>query len=48
MQQYKFDVVYFGTVVRDGAGNIVGIYPTDKEAYEAVCEKINGGDLCEV
>ncbi len=34
MQQYKFDVVYFGTVVRDGAGNIVGIYPTDQEAHE--------------
>lgn len=48
MQQFKFDVVYFGTVVRDGAGNIVGIYPTEKEACEAVCEIINGGDLCEV
>lgn len=30
----KVQIVDFGTVVRDTAGKIVGVFPTEDEAYE--------------
>lgn len=32
----KVQIVDFGTVVRDTAGKIVGVFPTEDEAYEVL------------
>lgn len=38
----RFTITDYGTIVRAGDGSVIGIYPTEDEALEAVRERCMG------
>ena len=48
LSKFRLIVAEFGTVVRDSAGKIVGIFPTEDEAYEmlnSLSEEVEDEDV---
>lgn len=48
LSNVRLIVAEFGTVVRDSAGKIVGVFPTEDEAYEmlnSLSEKVEDEDV---
>lgn len=38
LKSLKFTTTSYGTVVRDTSGKVLGVFPTDDEAYEVMKE----------